>query len=163
MSINANAYSGFSPAPTSDALRFGIDITDAQNATTADVDNANKILLFPRVRSNFKFENKPIYTNVNTSQTGVTSQTLVRFQIEISNLNFDPVTRDQYLALLNAMHIGNLLHRTGNSFRLYYYDFSEGGPRIDNFIVKSCPVTVLAVTKNNLERLQLDSVKFQQI
>lgn len=163
MSINANAYSGFSPAPTSDALRFGIDITQAQNATSADIDDPNKFILFPRVRSNFKFENKPIYTNVNTSQTGETSQTLVRFQVVISSLNFDPITRDQYKDLANAMHIGDSSHQLGGSFRLYYFDFAEGTHLIRQFIVKSAPITILTIAKNNLERVQLDSVTFQQI
>lgn len=157
-----SATSGFKPAPTTDIIRFGIDITSEQNATYADINNPAKFLLFPRVRSDFKYENKPIYTNVNTSQTGVTSQTLVRFQVVISNLNFDPVTFSDYLALANAMHIGNLSHRAGGSFRLYYYDFALGAEHIGDFIVKSAPITIKTAT-SNIQRVSLDGVTFQQI
>ena len=80
-------------------------------------------LKFPRVRSDYKFECKPIYTNVNTSQTGVTSQTFVRDQIVISNVNFDPITVQEYKALAQAMNIGT---GTGGSFSLTYFNFITG-------------------------------------
>ena len=157
-----SATSGFNPAPSTDFIRFGIDITNDQSATVADKDNPAKILMFPRVRNSFKYENKPLYLNENKNQRGHASQNLVGFQIIFSNLNFDPVTRAQYVALANAMHIGDLQHRQGNDFRLYYYDFALGAEAIGNFIVKSAPVTVLTVTDTR-EQLRLDGLSFQQV
>jgi hypothetical protein len=156
-----SATSGFKEAPHTDFIRFGIDITDDQSATVADKNDPTKILMFPRVRNNFRYENKPLYLNENKNQRGHASQNLVGFQVIISNLNFDPVTIAQYIDLANAMHIGGQ-SRQGNDFRLYYYDFALGAEVIGNFIVKSAPVTVLTVTDTR-EQLRLDGLSFQQV
>ena len=116
-------------------------------------------LKFPRVRSDYKFECKPIYTNVNTSQTGVTSQTFVRDQIVISNVNFDPITVQEYKALAQAMNIGT---GTGGSFSLTYFNFITGKEETGTFIVKTCPVTILTVTENT-QKIRMDAITFQEV
>ena len=131
-------------------------------------------LEFPRVRSDYKFECKPIYTNENTSQTGVTSQTFVRDQIEISNVNFDPCSLSLYKALCAAMHIGQ---NSGGSFPLTFFNFVTGAVETRNFIVKSLPVTIVCVKDSynpasptdaelysvQHQKLRLDAVKFQEV
>ena len=114
---------------------------------------------FPRVRNNFKYEHKPVYTNVNTSQTGVTSQTFVRDQIVISGINFDPITQEEYAVLADALNIGK---GTGGSFYLNFFNFGTGKAETREFIVKSLPITVLTMT-DNIQRIQLDSVSFQEV
>lgn len=146
------AVSGFlNTAPITDDIKFGIGGVDYEHSVQ-----------FPRVRSNFKFEYKPIYTNVNTTQEGVTSQTLVRFQVVISGVNFDPCTIDRFRALSDAMHVGSNDHN-GGAFRLHYFDFLTGAMTYKNFIIKSLPITVLTVKRNAFERVQMDSVTFQEV
>lgn len=114
---------------------------------------------FPRVRSNFKFENKPIYTNVNTSQTGVTSQTFVRDQIVISSVNFDPLSPAEYAILAKALNIGE---SSGGAFWLQFFNFTANAVDTRKFIVKSLPVTVLTMT-DSVKRLQIDAASFQEV
>lgn len=116
-------------------------------------------LAFPRVRSDFKFECKPIYTNVNTSQTGVTSQTFVRDQIVISSVNFDPVTITEYQALAQAMNIGT---GKGGPFSLTYFNFITGKVETGTFIIKTCPVTIITVT-DSTQRVRMDAITFQEV
>lgn len=125
----------------------------------SSLSGSSVLATFPRVRSNFKFECKPIYTNVNTSQTGVTSQTFVRDQIVISGLNFDPITQKEYAALASALNIGK---GTGGSFYLNFYNFGTGKAETREFIVKSLPITIITIT-DKLERIQMDSVSFQEV
>lgn len=141
------ASSGFSPAPASDMIKFEVAITGGR-------------LAFPRVRNNYKFEARPIYTNVSTTQAGVTTQTFIRNQIIMSNINFDPCTVAEFQALSEAMHLGG--NRQGGAFALYYYDFIQGAYTSGNFIIKSLPITILTCT-SGLQRLQLDNVTFQQV
>lgn len=121
--------------------------------------NGTVLATFPRVRSNFKFECKPIYTNVNTSQTGVTSQTFVRDQIVISNLSFDPVSQSEYAILSKAVKVGT---GSGGTFWLQFFNFGTGANDTRKFIVKSLPITVVTMT-DSVKRLQLDSVTFQEV
>lgn len=114
---------------------------------------------FPRVRNNFKYEDKPVYTNVNTSQTGVTSQTFVRDQIVISSLNFDPITQEEYAILADALNIGK---GTGGSFYLNFFNFGTGKMETREFIVKSLPITILTMT-DKVQKIQMDSVSFQEV
>lgn len=114
---------------------------------------------FPRVRSNYKFENKPIYTNVNTSQTGVTSQTFIRDQLVISSVNFDPITPAEYATLAAALNIGK---DTGGAFWLQFYDFAKSALDTRRFIIKSFPVTVLTIT-DTVKKLQIDAASFQEV
>lgn len=116
-------------------------------------------LAFPRVRNNFKYECKPIYTNVNTSQTGVTSQTFVRDQIVISGVNFDPCTQAEYAALAKAMNIGT---GTGGSFMLTFYNFNTGAVETREFIVKSLPITIETMTEG-ITKVKMDAVSFQEV
>lgn len=141
------ATSGFQPAPASDLIKFEINV------------NGNW-LAFPRVRSDFKYEFKPIYMNVNTTQDGRTSQDWVRNQIVISNVNFDPCTAAEYAALSRAMHVGPGLN--GGEFTLRYWDFFTGAQTTGRFIVKSLPVTVITVTPNK-QMLRFDNVTFQEV
>ena len=116
-------------------------------------------LTFPRVRSNFKYECKPVYTNVNTSLTGVTSQTFVRDQIVISGVNFDPCTQEEYAALASAMNIGT---NSGGAFNLTFFNFNTGIMDTRSFIVKSLPITVITVT-DGVSKVQMDAVTFQEV
>lgn len=116
-------------------------------------------LVLPRVRSDYKFECKPIYTNVNTSQTGVTSQTFVRDQIVISGVTFDPVTISEYQAIAKAMNIGT---GTGGTFQLTYFNFITGQEATGTFIVKTCPVTIITVT-DKTQRIKIDALTFQEV
>lgn len=150
-------------------------------------------LEFPRVRSNFTFECKPIYTNNTMTQTGVTSEIFIRDQIVISGVNFDPCSISLYRDLCAAMHIGQ---GTGGPFNLTFFNIQTGAVETKAFIVKSLPVTVLCVKDdykppmptadgtypntsypdcsnydeamkvyygNRHQRIQLNSVKFEQI
>lgn len=114
---------------------------------------------FPRVRNNFKFESKPIYTNVNTSQTGVTSQTFIRDQIVISSVNFDPLTPTEYATLAAALNIGQ---GSGGTFWLQFYNFALNKVETRKFIVKSLPVTILTMT-DSVKKLQIDAASFQEV
>lgn len=117
---------------------------------------------FPRVRSNFKFNIKPVYTNVNTSQTGVTSQDFVRDQIEISNIQFDDCTVAEYNKLCKALHIGT---NSGGPFNLTFFNpcaGDDGAVEVRRFIVKELPATVILV-KEGRSRLQIGPVTFQEV
>lgn len=129
----------------------------------------------PRVLSGFKFEYKNIYTNVNTSQAGVTSQDFVRSQLEISNLTFDFMTIEQYHDMCVAMKVG---HAGGNplgggSFQMTYFDVFSGQYETRQFIVKSVPATVKCVTGDgnpatgavNIKyvRIQISGITFQEV
>ena len=50
-----SATSGFNPAPSTDFIRFVIDIPSEQSATVADKDNRDKIVMFERVSNSFKY------------------------------------------------------------------------------------------------------------
>lgn len=131
-------------------------------------------LTFPRVRNNFKYECKPIYTNAYMTQEGKNYQTFIRDQIVISNVNFDPCSLSLYRALCAAMNIGQ---NNGGPFNLTFFNFNTGVIETRLFIVKSMATTVLCVrdaydpttpTDADLysvqhQKLQIDAVTFQEV
>ena len=128
-------------------------------------------VVFPRVLSSFTYELKPVYTNVNTTQSGVTSQDFVRNQLVISGLNFDYVTVEEYKELLTAMRLQR--GQGGGAFNLTYYDFATGAYDTRAFIVKSCPATIVTLTGTgnpdtgvispSRARIKLSNLSFQEV
>ena len=67
-----------------------------------------------------------------------------------------------YAVVANDNAFLNIGKGTGGSFYLNFYNFGTGKAETREFIVKSLPITIITIT-DKLERIQMDSVSFQEV
>lgn len=130
----------------------------------------------PRVLAGYVSSDNNIYTNVNTTQDGRTSQDFVRCQLVIKNVSFDFMTLDQYHDMCKAMKVGrddDGVPYGGGGFAMTFFNPQAKKYMTRTFIVKELPATIKCIAGDgnpvsgavNIKsvRVQVSNITFQEV